>query len=189
MSDARQGNNSTTRPLSQTLSSTRIPIDIIDALSFLCSAGIMLRRAMTENVREKGDLPKVLNGTHQMIFLSFEKLHGLPMEVRVPRSFTLSHLQSTVKQAQECVERANGDIQAVLNVESLSRSVEDANVLGALFQVLRFLSLANEELLDALDEEVRLRNRAQQNISEVDPLETRGPETALIEELRLALLE
>lgn len=188
-SDTRQGNNSTTHPLSQTLSDTRIPTDLYETLCLLSSAREMLRWEVNVIVCEKGDLLKVLNGSRQRIFLSFRIVFGLLMEDNVQGSFALAHLESTIRQAQECVERANGDIQAVLNVERFSRSIEDANVLGALFEVLRFLSLANKELLDALDEVVRLRNRAQHNISEVNPSETRGLETALIEELRLALLE
>lgn len=101
----------------------------------------------------------------------------------------IANLQSTMKQAQEEIERANGDMETALNLERLSGSIASANVLGYLFEVLRLLSLAYEGLLDALDEELRLRKGGQQKVSEVSPLKKKGPEYALIEELRLALLD
>lgn len=189
LTNTRQGDNSTIHSLSQAFPSRRIAKVPIEVLRLLALARSILHWAMDQNKYERGDLPNELKGTNQRIFLSFEKLDGLLMKELVSGLFDIANLQSTLKQVQEGIERANGDIQSVFSLERLSRSIANANVLGDLFEVLRLLSLAYERLIDALDEELRLRKRGQQKISEVSPLEKKGLEDALIEELRLALLE
>lgn len=189
MSDVREGDNSTRHLLSQALSNTRIRNVLNEAFCLFVMATLILRRAVNTNLQENVNLPNEMKRTDHNLIMAIGEL-GIHLGVElVSRSFAATYIQFSLKRAQERGKRANGDIQTVLKLEKLSRSIANPNVLGALFEVLRFLSLANEELLDALDEEVRLRNRGQHNISEVNPSETRGLETALIEELRLALLE
>lgn len=185
MSNARQRDNFIIYSLSQAFPNRRISKVLCDETCLLSLALAILGRAISQNQYEGGE---ELNEANRRLSLSHEKLHRLLVKQLGSGSFAIANLQSTLKQAK-AIEHANGEMQTILNLERLSGSIASANVLGDLFEVLRLLSLAYERLLDALDEELRLRKGGQQNTGEVSLLKKKGLEYALIEELRLALLD